>query len=427
VAEPSVRWRAMATIATGAAIAGCHGEAGDRARATRELGACIEAIDRAPTLAAEQRLDALATGCAPACDGLAAWAAARTVGVAPAPADLRRHRLEPGEEVAPAADPELALLHGCRALCSEAAERAVTAATPAERWPVLLRACGADRFGLSADRADLASDTWLVLQRINHWLERMRRATVDDQQLPAQLERATLRARFWLPLPARHADAGYRLAPSQRGVASDALLYLVVTETGLRVGSVPQVRLRGPELELRPGPGGALPGQLVEPGQAAALARRYASYVEREDPDAAGRPPLLLVDAAVSADRLLAVIGELGVPRVEMAVDSGAALAHRVALEIRQPENAAVPVIRVGVDRIDIQGLSDDRTTTVEHLGTELRHFAAVNAPVRRAELALAVPATAADIVRVLDACADAKLDALVVPAPKPEAVPAGR
>jgi hypothetical protein len=122
----------------------------------------------------------------------------------------------------------------------------------------------------------------------------------------------------------------------------------------------------------------------------------------------------------VSADRLLAVIGELGVPRLELAVDGGAALAHRVALEIRQPENAAVPVIRVGVDRIDIQGLSDDRTTTLEQLGTELRHFAAVNAPVRRAELALAVPATAADIVRVLDACADAKLDALVVPAPPP-------
>jgi hypothetical protein len=39
---------------------------------------------------------------------------------------------------------------------------------------------------------------------------------------------------------------------------------------------------------------------------------------------------------------------------------------------------------------------------------------------VRRAELALAVPATAADVVRVLDACAEAKLDALVVPAPPP-------
>jgi hypothetical protein len=420
VGEPGV-WRAVAVIAV---VAGCHGEAGDRAQATRELGACIEAIDRAPRLAAGQRLDALATGCAPACDGLAAWAAARGQGVGPGPADLRRHRLEPGEVAPPAADPELALLRGCRALCSEAAEQAVAAAAPGDRWPALLTACGAARFGLSADRADLASDTWLVLQRINHWLERMRRATVDDDQLPAQLERATLRALFRLPLPAHHADAGYRLPPSTRGVASDALLYLIVTETGLRVGSVPQVRLRGPELELRPGPGGPLPGQLVEPGQAATLARRYASYVEREDPDAAGRPPLLLVDAAVSADRLLAVIGELGVPRVELAVDGGGALAHRVALETGRPENAAAPVIRVGVDRIDIQGLSDDRATTFERLGTELRHFAAVNAPVRRAELALAVPATAADIVKVLDACAEAKLDALVVPAPPPAPSP---
>jgi hypothetical protein len=417
VGDPGV-WRAAALIAV---ITACHGESADRARITRELETCIAAIDRAPGLPAAERLDALAAGCAPACDGLAGWAAARAEGTGPAPADLRRHRLEPGEAAPPpSADPELALLRGCRALCSDAAERAVIAAAPGDRWPALIAACGADRFGLSAARADLASDTWLALQRINHWLERMRRATVDDEQLPAQLERATLRARFRLPLPGRHPEAGYRLPVSRRGAASDALIYLIVTPSSLRVGSVPEVRLRGPELELRPGPGGPVPGQLVELAQAAALARRYVSYLEREEPDAAQRAPLLLVDGAVDADRLLAVVAALGAPRVEIGVDGGAALAHRVGLETARPHNAAAPVIRVGVDRVDIQGLSDDRTTTMDALGVELRHFAAVNAPVRRAELALAVPATAADLVRVLDACAEARLDALVVPAGPP-------
>jgi hypothetical protein len=403
------RTAVVAVLAFGA----CRGHGDGGAKASRELAPCIAAIDRASMLPGDERLEALARGCAPACDGLTAWLDARAA--APEPGAQRRQWLEPGATVAAALDPGLALLRGCQALCTPAADAVVTKAPTEERWPALLAACGPARFGLSNDRLDLASDTWLILHRINDWLETLRRAAVDDPQLPAQLERATLRALFRLPLPARHAGAGYRLPPSQRGRVSDAVIYVIVTGDGLRVGAVPLVRLRGPELELRPGPGGALPGQRVDDAQVGATAIDYAGYVERDLRQAAELPPLILADAAAPASRVVEVVGLLGAPRVELGVGGDVALAHRIALAPATPATAAAPVIRVGDGAVEILGLSDDRTTTLDRLGDELRHFTAVNAPVRLAALELATAATVADLVAVLDACADAHIDALLV------------
>jgi hypothetical protein len=175
------------------------------------------------------------------------------------------------------------------------------------------------------------------------------------------------------------------------------------------------VRLRGPELELRPGPGGTLPGQRVDDLHIGSTVADYAAYVERNLPRASALPPLLLVDTAVPASRVIDIVTRLGAPRAELGVAGDVALAHRVALDVATPSTAAAPVIRVGIGRIDILGLSDDRTTTIDRFADELRHFAAVNAPVRVAQLELVAPASTADLVRVLDACAGAHLDALIV------------
>jgi hypothetical protein len=414
----------MAPVALCIAVAliACRGGGDAGARATRELGPCVAAIDRAGSLPPDQRLEALARGCAPACPGLVAWADARATASA-MPSNQRKRWLEPGAAAEPASDASLALLRGCQALCSPDAERAVSRSPTGQRWPTLLSACGTARYGLSTDRADLASDTWLVLHRINDWLEGLRRAAVDDPQLPGQLEHATLRALFRLPLPARHAGAAYILPPSSRGRVSDAVIYVVVAPSGLRVGAVPLVRLRGPELELRPGPGGALPGQRVDEVEVGTTVADYAAYVERDLPRASAVPPLILADAGVPAARVIEVVGRLGrlgAHRAELGVAGDVALAHRVALVVPSPTTAPAPVIRVGDGKVDILGLSDDRTTTMDRLPDELRHFAAVNAPVRVAHLELAAPVTVADLVRVLDACADAHLDALIVSAATP-------
>jgi hypothetical protein len=147
---------------------------------------------------------------------------------------------------------------------------------------------------------------------------------------------------------------------------------------------------------------------------------QYATYLESEVPAASDLPPLLVVDAATPLARVIEVAAHLGAPRVEVAVAGDAALAHAVVLERETAATAAIPVLRLGAaGRVDIAGLSDDRTTDVTKLPDELRHFTAVNAPVRRLSLEASLPATAADLVRILDACAEARVDALVF-APRP-------
>ena len=66
-----------------------------------------------------------------------------------------------------------------------------------------------------------------------------------------------------------------------------------------------------------------------------------------------------------------------------------------------------------------IEGFGDDRATTWLGVDDELDNFAAVNAPVRKLALVTEVPLTAADLVRLLDACAIAHVSALVITAPK--------
>ena len=405
------------------AVVGCLGcrDRGDGAARTRDLALCVDAIDRAPAARPEHRLDLLARGCAPACPGLATWADLRAAAAgAPAAAEQRRRwtdpsAAEPGPRMSAAT---VALLEGCRAMCSPQAELTALRTAPAERWAALLGACGPGALGLDESQAYLASEAWLILHRINGWLEAMRRSAVDDPQLPAQLERATRRAYFRLPLPARHRGAGYQLAASDRGRATDAVVYVLVTAGELRVGTVPLARLRGPDLELRPAPGGAFPGVRVTDAQAGQAARDQAGYVEREIPGAAELAPLVVADAATPLARVVEVVFAVGAPRIEVAVAADVALAHPVAVERQTPESAAVPVIRIAADHLEILGLSDDRTTAWDHLADELRHFAAVNAPVRKVGLEPAAPATAADLVRILDACAEAHVAALVVAPP---------
>jgi hypothetical protein len=395
-----------------AVVAACGGGAERRAKRTHELAACVDALDRASQLGPEPRLIAAARGCAPACAGLATWADA-TEGTVLAPRSWRSDwkRTEP---LAP--DPDAAtevLLEGCAPACPGARPRG------GNPWAAIASRCGPGALGLGKERAYLASADWWILSRIAAWLEAVRGEPVDDAQLPGLLERAAQRAAFTLPLPARNLDGRYTLPPSRLGRRSDARLYVIVNAAEVRAGAVPVARVRGPDLDVRTGPGGDFPGALVDDGQLGQVFAEDAAMIagDRGGPP---RPPLLLIDAHATVARVASVFAQLGVPRAEVGVAGDAARAHPVVLERASSENAAAPLLVVrdatGDGTIRIEGFGDDRTTTWAGLDDELDHFAAVNAPVRRIALGADVPVNATQLVAILDACARAHVASLVLP-----------
>ena len=394
-----------APIVAALALAACHGGARERAKRTHELQACTRALERAAQLAPEARLVAVARGCAPACAGLAPWADA-TDGTATAPRSWRHDWMVGAGPVT--ADPgaaTAALVDGC-APCMGAPKGAA--------WPQVAAQCGPAAFGLGKDRAYLASTDWWILSRIAAWLGQTRGESLDDAQLAGETERAADHLTFALPLPARSAEARYVLPSSALGRRTDARIYVVVGAQ-LRAGAVPLARLRGPDLDVRTGPGGDFPAQQVDDGQIGQVFAEDVALVGADGGDTA-RPPLLLIDEHATLARIAEVFASLGVARAEVAVGGDAALAHPVLLERASSETAAVPTLIVRADAIAIQGFGDDRTTTWAALPDELDHFAAVNAPVRRLALDAQAPLDAQQLVAILDACARAHVASIVVP-----------
>jgi hypothetical protein len=390
------------------ALAACHGGAERRAKRTRELQACTSALERAAQLGPQERLLAVARGCAPACAGLAPWADA-TDGTATAPRSWRHDwmvgagpaAVDPGAATA-------ALVDGC--------SPCATARAHGETWPQIASRCGAGALGLGKERAYLASADWWILSRVAAWLAATRTEPLDDPQLAGETEHAADHANFALPLPAQSPDARYVLPASAVGRRTDARLYVIIGGAQLRAGAVPVARLRGPDLDVRTGPGGDFPAQQVDDGQIGQVFAEDAALIGADGGDAA-RPPILLVDQHTALARIAEVFAEIGVSRAEVGVGGDAALAHPVLLERASLDNAAAPSLIVRADAIAIQGFGDDRTTTWAGLPDELDHFAAVNAPVRRLALDAQVPLDARQLVAVLDACARAHVASLVLPA----------
>lgn len=394
-------------------IAACGGGAERRAKRTHELATCVDALERAPQLGPQARLIAAARGCAPACPGLATWADA-TEGTVIAPRSWRSDWKTPGG--APGPDAVAAtdvLLEGCPPPCTGARPQG------GDPWAAIASKCGPAALGLGKERAYLASADWWILSRIAAWLETVRGERVDDAQLPGQLEHAIARAAFPLALPARNLEGRYTLPPSSRGRRSDARIYVIVNAAEVRAGAVPVARLRGPDVDVRTGPGGDFPGQLVDDDRVGQVFAEDAAVIG--EPPGAARPPLLLVDAHATVARIAAVFAQLGVARAEIAVAGGAALAHPVVLERASTDNAAAPLVIVrdaaGDGTILLQGFGDDRTTTWAGLEDELDNFAAVNAPVRRLGLVADAGVNATQLVAILDACARAHVASIVMPA----------
>ncbi|HTJ43969.1 MAG TPA: hypothetical protein VL463_17810, partial [Kofleriaceae bacterium] len=314
-------------------------------------------------------------------------------------------------------DPEAAttaLLEGCAPACAGPRPRG------ADVWTAIAARCGPGALGLGKERAYLASADWWILSRIATWIEATRAEPVDDKQLPAQIEHATQRAAFTLPLPARNLDGRYTLPPSRRGRRSDARIYLIVNAAEIRAGAVPIAHLRGPELAVAAGAGGGFPGSLVDEGQLGQVFAEDVALIGRDRGDASV-VPILLVDAHATVARVATVFAELGVSRAEIGVAGVAAEAHPVVIERATSENAAAPSLVVhdpsGAGSIALQGFGDDRATTWAGLDDELDHFAAVNAPVRRLALVTDGTVTAQQLVQILDACARAHVASLVMPA----------
>ncbi len=265
--------------------------------------------------------------------------------------------------------------------------------------------------GLAREQAYLASPDWWILAQVARWLERERRGQVDDPQLATQLGLALRRADLGLPLPATDAAARYALAPSAVGAPTDAALFVIVGAE-VRAGAVPRGSLRGGEVALAAAPSAASPARSSTTSGSPARSPMRPSWSAR-----ARRPPLLLLDANVDLARARAVLGALGRPRAEVAVATGGVAAgHPVHLERTSFENEASPVLAIRAGELTLEGYGDDRVATWASLDDELAHFAAVNAPVRKLRLRVDRPATAAELVRVLDACAAAHVDALVIP-----------
>ena len=374
------------------AAVGCGGDERGRRERTGQVAACADAVERAAAAPPGDQVETIARGCPAACAGLGDWLAARAA-----------TRLRPGVETyAPGVAALSALLGGCEPRCDASAVAQVPAST---RWVTLADTCGADPLGLPRDHLHLASEEWLALTEVARWIERSLRAGVADSQVPGRVEHVTAASRFALPVPA------FPDVPATRYRMTSRARQFIVVADDLRLGTMPHVRLRGGRLESL-----AVPG--AHPGQRVALDQLGAAYAEHsallsQQVAGADAGPLVIAPASTPLARILDLITRLGVGHAELAVAGDVSYAHPVVLE-RRDKAVAAPEIHLQPAGVSIRGFGDDRDTSWDRLDAELDHFAAVNAPVRAVELVPHAAATVADLARILDACVEARISAVI-------------
>lgn len=401
----------MAVLVATAAGPACK-RSGDRADPEKvsEVVACTRALEAATAAQGRQAVRELARGCPQACPGLETWANAD--------------------------DPDAAaeaLVAECALACTPQAAEAFAAAGPGQRYRVLVDRCGAEHYNLPAGDRHLMSDVWFVLDLIGGWLHQARGGLGSDTGAQAALDQATLRAHFPLPLPAA-IEGLYRLPASTTAAPAHAGFYVIVAAHEVRAAAVPVARLRGQTLELRPVPGGEVPGQ---PLPADRLGAAYAQLVEGvralhpESQHAIDEQPLILTDRTTPLARLLEVATALGVDSFRVGVAAHGAWAHPVAIE-RLTQPTAAPLIQVLDDEYLVPAEDNDGDqriprTEVERMRTEVVHFVVMRAPLRKIEVRVHAGATLDDLIPLLDALDQARIDAMLlspepaVPPPAPE------
>lgn len=374
------------------AVVGCGGDERGRRERGAQVAACADAVERAAATPPGDQVEAIARGCPAACGGLADWLAARAA-----------TRLRPGVEgYVPGIATLSALVGGCQPRCDPSVVEQVPAST---RWVSLADSCGTEPLGLPRDHLHLASEEWLALTEVARWIERSLRAGVADSQVPGRVEHVTSASLFALPAPA------YPDVPATRFRMSSRARQFIVAGDELRLGAVPHVRLRGGRLESLAVPG-AHPGQRVALDQLGAAYAEHAAVLSQQV-SPADAAPLVIAPASTPLARVLDLITRLGVGHAEVAVAGDVSYAHPVLLE-RRDKAVAVPELHLQPAGVAIRGFGDDRETTWDHLDSELDHFAAVNAPVRAVELVPHPAATLADLAKVLDACVEARISAVI-------------
>jgi hypothetical protein len=409
-------WCAIAVLIATAAGPACK-RSGERADPEKvgEVVACSRALEAATAEKGREAVRELARGCPHACPGLEDWANAD--------------------------DPDAAasaLIAECALACTPEAAEAFAAAGPGQRYRVLVERCGADHYHLPAEDGHLMSDVWFVLDLVGRWLHQARGAVGSDADAAAALEQATLRAHFPLPLPTA-IEGLYRLPASTTAAPAHAGFYVIVAAGEVRAAAVPVARLRGQTLELRPVPGGELPGQ---PLPADRMGPAYADLVDAVralHPEGQGdidEQPLILTDHGTPLARLLEVATALGVPSFRVGVAAHGAWAHPVALE-RLTHATAAPLLQILEDDYVLPAEADDSDqriprTEVERMRTEVVHFVVMRAPLRKVEVRVHPGATLDDLIPLLDALDQARIDAVLfssepaVPPSAPEAAPDG-
>lgn len=402
---------ALAAVVAGAGACKKSDDEGDPETA-RQVIACTRALDEATAASGRNAVRALASDCPHACPGLEGWAAAD--------------------------DPDAAaraLIAGCELACDEAAAEAFAAAAPDQRYRALVERCEASRYHLPGPDGHHMSDVWFVLDRIGQWLHASRGAIASDSEARAALEQATTRAHFPLPLPAV-IEGLYRLPAAAAAAPPRTGFYVVIGGGEVRAAAVPVARLRGQGLELRPVPGGQVPGQPLPPAR---LGQAYAELVDAvralhpEGAEQVPAKPLILADRATPLQRLLDVAASLEVRSFHLAVAAHGAWAHPVALE-RLAHASAAPLLQLleGEYVVPAEADGDDLRiprADVERMRSEVVHFAVMRAPLRKVELRVHPGTTVEELIPLLDALDDARIDAVLfqpdptppAPAPPPE------
>jgi hypothetical protein len=374
-------------------LAGCPGDEGNKTDVTETLAIkqCVESIRLAEKIAPRERIAQVAEGCSAACPALKNFAKA--------------YRSGTGSAHTP-------LLDSCDLACSDKARRAFERANIDERATALYQHCGDRFYGIVAGRSELLSQEWFVLNRINLWLQQAAQRN-RDPVLRHGVEEATALTHFPLTLPAR--SAHYRLPTSRHGQRETPTFFVVVTADSIYAAAIPVTRLRGPELELRPVPGGAFPGtELRKKDPRAHLAELEKMLAAIHGNNTVGMRVLYLADEKLPAKRLVDASALLDHRRLSIAVRGDVALTHEVELQRLSALGSAAPALTLTAASLPLPAKLDTtigRQKLVNDLAFELTQ----RAPSGVVEVRLDATSTVADLVAAADVIRDAGGDTAVL------------
>lgn len=371
-----------------------------------QVAACAQALADSVPERGRAKLETLITGCSQVCPELS-----REVAI-------------------PAADNAGAtpIIEACGGYCTDSARRAWQRAEPGRGYAALVRECGPESYGLTADSGPLLSDTWLLLLRMHEWLEQHRRHA--DERTRHTLESAGMHAHFSLPLPP-YLEGVYSLPTARAGRPMDKAFYAMLASapgpagapevSAVRAAAVPVARLRPSGLEQRPLPGGYFPGKLLRPPEDDYRARYR--MLEGMHPTAAHSTidptPALLLDRRAPVTELLTAMRALGTSEIALGVSGHTAQVHAVLIRRAPRTGSGAPILRK-----DASGyaLMSDRELKIPvgegaraQLAAALAELSVTSAPIDTVEIQLEPDADIDALVALMDLLAEARFKSILV------------